>query len=367
MTRMANEHGAINLSQGFPDFNCASALLDLFRKYQEEGKNQYSPMPGVPELRKMLSKKIRKLYGGSYDMDTEITVTSGATQALYSAAAAFIHPGDEVIIFEPAYDSYLPNIRVHGGVPVPIPLLPGSFRIDWDEVRSKLSKKTRMIIINSPHNPSGALLTRDDITELTNLTSGTNILILSDEVYEHITFDGNEHLSLAGVPELRERALVVSSFGKTYHTTGWKVGWLAADAALAAEFRRIHQFVVYCVNTPAQYAFAEYMLEEEHQYGLAAFYQKKRDVFNESLDGSRFTITPAKGTYFQLLDYSDITDLEDSAFAEKLTKEAGVAVIPLSPFYVHESQNRFIRICFAKNEDTLRRGAEKLAHFVAKM
>lgn len=360
MTRMAAEANAINLSQGFPDFNCPKDLIELVHKYQLQGLNQYAPMPGVQPLREQISRKTESLYGSIYDPNKEITVTAGATQALFTAITAFIGLDDEVIIFTPAYDAYVPDIKINGGVPVPIALDDENFTIPWDKVKDKITPKTKMIILNSPHNPAGALITKEDIEELTELALKHNLLILNDEVYEHIVFDGKEHLSLAGVEALKERALVVSSFGKTYHTTGWKIGYLLADEKLTKEFRKVHQFNVFAVNTPIQHAYAEFMKETEHYLNLHAFYQEKRDYFIEQMRGSEFFIKPAGGTYFQLLDYTEITDMPDTEFAEYLTKEIGVAVIPLTPFYLEKKTSQYVRICFAKTEEVLKKAADKL-------
>ncbi|MDZ7624470.1 MAG: methionine aminotransferase [Ignavibacteriaceae bacterium] len=288
MSRMAVEHNAINLAQGFPDWNCDDELLELVHHFQKKGFNQYAPMQGVVNLRKAISEKIEKLYGKVYDFENEITVTAGATQALYTAITSIVKTGDEVIVFEPAYDSYVPDILSNGGIPVYVPLNPKDFSYDWDLVRNKISHKTRLIIINSPHNPTGSLITEDDIKELENITKGTEILILSDEVYEHITFDGKKHLSLAGSEELAKRTFVISSFGKTYHTTGWKMGYCAAPESLTKEFRKMHQFIVFSVNTPIQYAYAEFMKQEERYLSLGNFYQHKRDVFQNEIQKSKF-------------------------------------------------------------------------------
>ena len=367
MSRMAVEHNAINLAQGFPDWNCDDELLELVHHFQKKGFNQYAPMQGVVNLRKAISEKIEKLYRRHYDFENEITVTAGATQALYTAITSVVKAGDEVIIFEPAYDSYVPDILSNGGIPVYIPLNPINYSYDWELVRKKVSDKTRLVIINSPHNPTGSLITKNDVKELETITKGTDILIVSDEVYEHITFNGKRHLSLAGSEELANRTFVISSFGKTYHTTGWKMGYCAAPAYLTKEFRKMHQFIVFSVNTPIQYAYAEFMKQEERYLSLGNFYQHKRDVFIDAIrnskpasPASRLKIKNCDGTYFQLLDYSTISDKHDLEFSEYLTKEIGVAVIPLSPFYEDRKSRSLVRICFAKSDEVLKEAASKL-------
>jgi methionine aminotransferase len=360
MTKMANDYKAINLSQGFPDFNCSEELLERVAYYQSRGFNQYAPMPGVLSLRKKISEKIEKIYGRKYNPDSEIVVTAGGTQALYTAITAVVSPGDEVIILEPAYDSYAPSVLINGGVPVYISLSKINYSIDWDKVEKSVSAKTKLIIINSPHNPTGSVLSENDIATLEKIIRNKNIYLISDEVYEHIIFDGNIHYSFSLSPELSERTFVISSFGKTYHTTGWKVGYCAAPEKLMNEFKKIHQFIVFAVNTPIQHAYADLMEKEELYLGLSKFYQAKRDLMTSLLSKSKFTFKPARGTYFQLLDYSSISDLNDREFSEYLTKEIGVAVIPLSPFYSEGSQDKIIRICFAKKDEVLKAAAEKL-------
>jgi methionine aminotransferase len=361
MSRMAVEHNAINLAQGFPDWNCDDELLELVHHFQKKGFNQYAPMQGVPALRKAISEKIEKLYGRHYDFEKEITVTAGATQALYTAITSIIKLGDEVIVFEPAYDSYVPDILSNGGIPVFVPLNPKDYSYDWELVRKKFSKRTKAIVINSPHNPTGSLITEDDIKELEKITKGNDIFIISDEVYEHITFDGKKHISLASSEELSKRTFVISSFGKTYHTTGWKMGYCAAPDYLTKEFRKMHQFIVFSVNTPIQYAYAEFMKQEDRYLSLGNFYQKKRDVFLDAIKNSKLKIKNCDGTYFQLLDYSDLSDKHDLEFAGYLTKEIGVAVIPLSPFYEDRESRSLIRICFAKSDEVLKEAAKKLS------
>jgi methionine aminotransferase len=357
---MAIEHNAINLAQGFPDWNCDDELLELVHHFQKKGFNQYAPMQGVLNLRKAISEKIEKLYGRSYDFENEITVTAGATQALYTAITSVVKAGEEVIVFEPAYDSYVPDILSNGGIPVYIPLNLNDYSYDWDLVRNKISDKTKAIILNSPHNPTGSLISEDDIKELESITKGTNILIVSDEVYEHITFDGKKHLGLAGSDELSKRTFVISSFGKTYHTTGWKMGYCAAPEYLTKEFRKMHQFIVFSVNTPIQYAYAEFMKQEDRYLSLGNFYQHKRDVFLGEIQKSRFKIKNCEGTYFQLLDYSSVSDKSDMEFSEYLTEKVGVSVIPLSPFYENRKSRSLVRICFAKSDEVLKEAAAKL-------
>ena len=358
MSKMANDYGAINLSQGFPDFKCSEELINLFHKYSLGGFNQYAPMAGVPALREMISDKTYELYSKRYNPESEITITSGATEALFSAITAVVSPGDEVIIFEPAYDSYAPVVQLNGGNPVFIPLGKKDFSIDWQRVKDSLTSKTKLIILNSPHNPTGSVISIDDLHKFEEVVRGKKLYIISDEVYEHIIFDGIKHVSISESEELSRRAFVISSFGKTFHTTGWKVGYCSAPEKLTNEFRKVHQFVVFAVNTPAQHAFAEYMKDKEHYINLNTFYQNKRDILLKALKGSRFKYTPARGTYFQLLEYSEISELDDMAFTEYLTKEVHVAAIPLSPFYSGDNKERIIRLCFAKKEDILLKAAD---------
>jgi methionine transaminase len=360
MSKMASDHNAVNLSQGFPDFNCPDELLNLVAKYQKEGFNQYAPMQGVPKLRMKISEKIKKLYGKNYDYEKEINITSGATQAIFTAITASVQKNDEVILLEPAYDSYAPSVIVNGGRPVFIPLLPESFKINWDKVKANISSKTKMIVLNSPHNPTGSVINKTDIKILEEITRNTNILVLSDEVYEHIVFDDEKHYSLSSSEELSERTFVISSFGKTYHTTGWKIGYCAAPEKLMEEFRKIHQFIVFAVNTPIQYAYADFMENEGHYLSLNEFYQKKRDLMLNLLRETDFKFSPAKGTYFQILDYSEISSVNDMKFSGYLTKEYGVAVIPLSPFYSSHAGQKTIRICFAKKDEVLTEGINRL-------
>ncbi|MEK7876642.1 MAG: pyridoxal phosphate-dependent aminotransferase [Pseudomonadota bacterium] len=360
MSRLAAEHNAINLSQGFPDFDCAPELQNLVTKYMKAGMNQYPPMAGIPQLREAIAEKVQTLYGASYDPEHEITVTPGATYGLFTAIATLIRPGDEVIVFEPAYDSYVPSIEVQGGKAVYIGLKFPDYHIDWDEVRQAITPRTRMIIINTPNNPTASVFSAADMRSLATITRGTDIVILSDEVYEHLVFDGAQHQSVARFPGLAERSFVVSSFGKTYHVTGWKMGYCLAPKALMNEFRKVHQFNVFTCNTPVQYALAEFMQHQEHYLGLAAFYQKKRDYFRDRLRESRFVLLPSSGTYFQSVRYDDITDEKDSDFAMRLTREHAIAAIPLSAFYHTPPGHKVLRFCFAKTEQTLFKGTEIL-------
>ncbi|HSV88462.1 MAG TPA: methionine aminotransferase [Bacteroidales bacterium] len=363
MTQLAREHNAINLSQGFPDFSVSEKLIDLITMHMRKGHNQYAPMPGLPLLRQRIAEKTRALYGATYDPEAEITVTAGATQALYTAISAFINPNDEVIVFEPAYDSYIPAIRLNGGVPKVSRLqLPG-FSINWEEVGKLLSSRTRMIIINSPHNPTGAVLQASDMEMLARITHDTEILILSDEVYEHIIFDGQRHESVCRYPQLAQRALVTCSFGKTFHATGWKTGYCVAPEYLMKEFRKVHQFVVFCVNTPLQHALADFLDDPQHYEGLESFFESKRNFFINALQGSRFDIRPAQGTYFQLLDYGKISEEVEMDFARRLTIDFKVASVPTSSFYSQPVNNQLLRFCFAKSEETL----EKAAHILCKI
>jgi len=360
MSQLANEHKAINLSQGFPDFDCSEKLKSLVAQYMKKGFNQYAPMPGIMPLRERIAEKTQFCYSAVYSPDSEITITSGATEAIYSAISAFVREGDEVIVFEPAYDSYVPAILINGGTPIYGSLSGSNFKINWDETQKMVNQRTRMIIINSPHNPTGSTLDAEDMKRLEKITKNTNIIILSDEVYEHIIFDNKEHQSVCRYPKLAERSLVISSFGKTFHTTGWKMGYCLAPENLMLEFRKVHQFVVFAVNTPIQHAVAEFLKERDSYIELPDFYQKKRDYFNNAIKSSRFKITPSAGTYFQLLDYSRISDEKEEAFAIKLTKEFKVASIPVSVFYHKKVENKILRFCFAKGEDTMNKAAEIL-------
>ena len=355
MSQLAAEHGAINLGQGFPDFDVPPRLVDALAHALRGGHNQYAPMMGIPALRRAIAGKTERCYGWRPDADGEVTVTSGASEAIFDAVHAVVRPGDEVIVLDPCYDCYEPAIVLAGGVPVHVPLDPETFAPDWDAVAAAVTPRTRMLMTNTPHNPSGAMLDAGDVERLVQLLRGTDIVLLSDEVYEHIVFDGRRHESALRHPELRERAFVVSSFGKTYHCTGWKVGYCVAPPALSAEFRKVHQYNTFCTFTPAQHAFAE-MIEAEpaHYEDLGAFYQAKRDRFRAQLDTTRLRSLPVPGGYFQLVDYSAVSDLDDAAFCRWLTIEHGVAAIPLSPFYdVPPPGQRLARLCFAKNEATL--------------
>ncbi|MFO7526445.1 MAG: methionine aminotransferase [Ignavibacteriaceae bacterium] len=360
MSKMAIDYNAINLSQGFPDFNCPDELIDLVHHYQKKGYNQYAPMQGVEVLRNVISNKIEKLHGRFYDPGSEITITAGATQALFTAISCLIKKGDEVIVFEPAYDSYVPAVNLNGGKAVFIPLDKENYSIDWELTKKKITTRTKLIIINSPHNPTGSVISLNDLRELEKLVRSKNIFVISDEVYEHITFDGYEHLSLSRSDILSKKSFIISSFGKTYHTTGWKMGYCAAPKNMMKEFQKLHQFVVFSANTPTQLAYADFLLKEEHYLELGKFYQQKRDYFAEQIQKSRFKIKTCKGTYFQLLDYSEISDLDDMKFCEYLTKEIGVAVIPLSPFYKKSIKEKVVRVCFAKKEEILNSAAKLL-------
>jgi methionine transaminase len=360
MSALAQEHGAVNLGQGFPDFDCDPALLQLVSDAMREGLNQYPPMAGVPQLRQAMSDKVLALYGRHYDPATEITVTAGATQAILTAVLACVHPGDEVIVLEPCYDSYGPNIELAGGRVVRVPLTPGSFRPDFQRLAAAMTPRTRLMIINSPHNPSATVWTQEEMSQLAQLLAPTDVLLISDEVYEHMVFEGSSHVSAASVPALAERSFVVSSFGKTYHVTGWKVGTVLAPAALMAEFRKVHQFNVFTVNTPMQHALARYMADPGPYRDLPAFYQRKRDLFCAGLKQTRLRVLPSQGSYFQLVDYSEVSDLPEADFCQWLTREIGVAAIPLSVFYDQGFEQRLARLCFAKQDATLQTALQRL-------
>ena len=360
MSGLAKEYNAINLSQGFPDFGCDAKLLDFAQKHMSAGFNQYAPMPGVQPLREVISELLQNCYGAIYHPETEITITAGATQAIYTSIAAFINKGDEVIVFEPAYDCYIPAIEVHGGIVKPIALDYPNFTINWETVKKTITDNTRMIIINSPHNPSGTTLLENDLLEFQKLVIGKNIIIISDEVYEHMCFDGKPHQSVSRFKTLAAQSIIVSSFGKTVHATGWKIGYVAAPKELMIEFRKVHQFLVFCVNHPFQLALADYLKDSATYLELHNFYQAKRDYFRKLISTSRFTIEPCTGTYFQLLNYKGITDEIDTDFAIRLTKEKGLASIPLSVFYTKNNQQQLLRFCFAKKEETLEKAAEIL-------
>jgi methionine aminotransferase len=360
MTKLALEFNAVNLSQGFPDFETDPGLIRLVEKYMKEGYNQYAPMQGVPILRERIAEKVLELYNAGSDPDTEITVTSGATEALYCAISAVVSPGDEVILFEPAFDSYEPAIRLNGGIPVFLKLSFPEYKIDWGRVKDTITSKTKLIILNSPHNPTGTVLSREDIHQLEEIAREADFFVVSDEVYEHIIFDGCSHESLLKYPELAHKSFVISSFGKTYHTTGWKIGYCVAPEPLSTEFRKIHQYLTFASNTPIQYAYAKIMEEKSHYLRLSSFYQKKRDLFLSLTANSGFKALPCRGTYFQMMDYSSISKEPDIDFAKRLTREHGIAAIPPSVFYHKNDDNRVLRFCFAKKDETLVKAAEIL-------
>jgi methionine transaminase len=360
MSKLAADVGAINLGQGFPDFDCDPALIETVARHMREGKNQYAPSFGLMALREAIAAKYKELYGALYDAESEVTVTSGGTEALFDAILSTVHPGDEVMIFEPCYDSYVPAIRLAGGVPVVVSLTWPAYRIPWDAARARLSPRTRLILINTPHNPAGCVLDAADIAELQEVVRTSRALILSDEVYEHIIFDGLRHESMARHPDLAARSFVVGSFGKTYHATGWKVGYCVAPAALTEEFRKVHQFVTFATNTPLQHAIAEFLAAKRGYPELPAFYQAKRDRFVALIEGSRFRPLPCRGSYFVLLDYSAITADPDKDVAIRLTTEHGVASIPTSAFLYERQAPPVLRFCFAKKDETLEAAAERL-------
>ena len=358
--KLATEYNAINLSQGFPDFNTSKELIDLVNISMMKGNNQYAPMPGIYSLRQAISQKIETLYGVTYNPETEITITAGATQAIFTAIAACIKKNDEVIIFKPAYDCYEPAIELFGGKSVAIQFDPEEFKIDWQKVKGLINAKTKMIIINTPHNPSGRILSYDDMIQLEALLKNTNILLLSDEVYEHIIFDGEKHQTAALFPELSERAFITFSFGKTFHNTGWKLGYCIAPVELTKEFRKVHQYNVFSVNHPMQVALTNYIRSPQNYLELSSFYQEKRDLFLSLIKDSRFKFTPSNGTYFQLLNFASITDEYDHDFAVRLIKEKKIASIPVSEFNVNNYDSKVLRFCFAKTDDTLKRAADVL-------
>ncbi|NER09852.1 aminotransferase class I/II-fold pyridoxal phosphate-dependent enzyme [Muriicola jejuensis] len=358
--KWANEHKALNLSQGFPNFGADPKLLELVAEAMKAGYNQYAPMEGIYSLREVISEKIHALYGKSYDPDKEITLVAGATQGIFTAITAVVHKGDEVIVFKPAYDCYEPAITLNGGITVPLQMKGREYRIDWEEFRSAITEKTRLVIINSPHNPTGTVLSDNDMKELSAALSGTDVLVLSDEVYEHMVFDGEGQRSVSKYPGLAERSFAMASFGKTFHVTGWKMGYCVAPAYLMKEFRKVHEFNVYAINHPIQRALAQYLSEPKHYLNLSDFFQRKRDLFLEAIAPSRFSFTPSKGTYFQLLDYSGITDEGDVEFARRLIQEKGIASIPISVFNLGNLDQNQLRFCFAKTDDTLYKAAEIL-------
>jgi methionine aminotransferase len=362
MSALAAQHGAVNLGQGFPDFGCDPTLLDAVNEAMRAGHNQYPPMPGILPLREAIASKVATLYGHSYDAQSEITITAGATQAIITAILAVVRPGDEVIVLEPCYDSYVPNIELAGGSVVRVPLTPGTFRPDFDKIAAALSPRTRAIIVNTPHNPSATVWTEAEMRQLEELLAPTDVFVISDEVYEHMVFDNARHESVARFPGLAARSFIVSSFGKTYHVTGWKVGYVAAPAPLMAEFRKVHQFNVFTVNTPMQHALAQYMGEPAPYLELPAFYQRKRDLFAAGLaEKTRFKLLRSEGSYFQCVDISAVSDLSEAEFCLWLTREIGVAAIPLSAFYGDGFDQRVVRFCFAKKDETLLAALERLA------
>ncbi len=360
MSALAAEHNAVNLGQGFPDFECAPALVDAVTQAMKAGHNQYPPMPGIPTLREAVARKIEALHGRTYDTGTEITITAGATQAILTIILAIVHPGDEVIVLDPCYDSYVPNIDLAGGRAVRVPLTPGTFRPDFTKISAAITPRTRAILINSPHNPSATVWTAAEMQQLQELLASTNVVLISDEVYEHMVFDGAEHQSAARFAGLAARAFIVSSFGKTFHVTGWKVGTVAAPAALSAEFRKVHQFNVFTVNTPMQHGLTTYLQNPAPYLQLPAFYQAKRDLFRQGLEGSRLKLLPSTGSYFQCVDISAVSDLNEADFCQWLTREVGVAAIPLSAFYGDGFDQRVVRFCYAKKDDTLLAALERL-------
>ncbi len=360
VNELAFKHNALNLAQGFPDFSPPGELIELVEQNMRKGNNQYAPMQGLMKLREQIAIKTEELYGQSFNPDTEITITSGATEAIFSSISAFVQEGDEVIIFEPAYDSYAPVIRINGGNPVYVSTKLPDFKIDWEEVNKMVNARTRMIIINSPHNPTGSILSAEGMEKLNKLVGGTKILVLSDEVYEHLIFDGHTHESLSKYPNLRDKSIIVSSFGKTYNATGWKLGYCIANENITKEIRKIHQFNVFCVNTPLQYAVAEFLGNKNAYLECSTFYQNKRDEFLNLLKGSKFNYTPSQGTYFQLLNYKDISDEKDIDFSNRLIEEHKLATIPVSAFYHNSFDNKDLRFCFAKTSETLKKAAEIL-------
>ena len=360
MSKLATDEGAYNLSQGFPSFDCSPKLSELVCHYLKNGYNQYAPMSGAPVFRESIAEKTAHSYGISYDPETEVTVTSGATEAIFCAVTAVVYPGDEVIVLEPAYDSYVPAIDLNGGVPVFVTLDAPDFKIDWEKVKAKISPKTKAILINTPHNPVGTVFSKEDLDSLADIIRDKDIYIISDEVYEHIVFDGGVHHSMMTHPELKERSFICNSVGKTYHVTGWKIGYCLAPAPLSKEFRRIHQYITFCTVSPMQYALADFLKLPEHYEALADFYQRNRDRFNEALKASRFTLKPSKGSFFQIVSYKKITDEYDYDLAIRLTKEIKVASVPVSVFYKDKKDDKLLRFCFAKDDDILDKAAELL-------
>lgn len=363
MSALAQQHGAINLGQGFPGFGIDQRLVEEVNRAMCEGHNQYAPMPGIPLLTDQIAEKVFQCYGHRYHAATEVTITAGATQALYAVFASFVQPGDEVILFAPAYDSYAPAVRVHGGVPIWIRLREPDYQIDWDEVASRVTSKTRMIVINSPNNPSGSVLSDDDMCRLQGLVEGTNIILLSDEVYEHLVFDGMQHASVIRYPDLLKRSCVVFSFGKTFHATGWKMGYVCAPEVMMKRIRQIHQFLVFSVNTPMQVALHRYMQDASVWQSIGSFYEAKRNRFTEQMRGSKWELLPCKGTYFQLLRFAAMSDFSDMEMAQHLTKEIGVTLIPCSAFYEDGYDAKVLRLCFAKEDHVLDEAAQRMKQF----
>ena len=361
MSKLAVDHNALNLSQGFPNFQASGELIDLVSYYMKMGFNQYAPMIGIQSLREVISHKTQALYNVNYNADTEITITSGATEALYAVISVVVRPGDEVIVFEPAYDSYVPAIELNGGIPVYISLAPPNYEINWQLVKAKISSRTKLIIINTPQNPACTVFKADDLKQLAQLVKGTNIFLLGDEVYEHIIFDGERHHSLISHPELQQRSFICGSFGKTFHVTGWKVGYCLAPKELSTEFRKIHQYLTFCTISPVQYALADFLNNSNNYLSVSSFYQQKRDLFLQSIQNSRFTFMPSQGSYFQNLCYKNISEENDYDLAVRLTKDIGVASIPVSVFYNQRNDYKMLRFCFAKDEETLLLAGERLS------
>ena len=361
MSKLATDCGALNLSQGFPNFDCSPKLTDLVNHYLKKGMNQYAPMAGIQPLREVIAQKVSDLYQVNYHPDTEVTILSGASEALYCAITAVIHQDDEVILLEPCYDSYAPAIRLNGGIPVYVTLTPeDDYRIDWALVKSKITERTKLIILNTPHNPTGTVLSQEDLTKLADIVRGTNIFLIGDEVYEHIIFDGREHWSLLRNSVLQERSFICGSFGKTFHVTGWKIGYCLAPKALTEELRKIHQWITFSTVTPIQYALADFLREPNNYLSIPMFYQQKRDKFLDCIKDSRFTYTPAHGSFFQCVNYKNITDENDYDLAIRLTREIGVASIPVSAFYNFKNDYKTLRFCFAKDDETLEKAGERL-------
>jgi len=361
MSGLAVQHDAINLSQGFPDYECSPELINLVNQYMKQGYNQYAPMPGLLKLRERIAEKQEQLHHSKYSPETEITITAGGTQAIFTALASIIHPGDEVLIFDPAYDSYAPTVTVLGGIVRSFELSPPDYKINWTDVRKMINSKTRMIMINSPNNPTGMILEEEDMRELINITRNSDILILSDEVYEHLVYDGKVHLSVSQYPELKERSFITASFGKLFHNTGWKVGYCLAPEWLMTEFRKVHQFQIFSVNTPVQYAIADFLNDEKNYLGLGDFFQAKKTFFFNLLKDTRFDILPCSGSYFQSVQYSRISEEKDTDLARRLITEFGVASIPVSAFYNKKTDHRVLRFCFAKKQETLEEAVYRLS------